>query len=95
MFKIVSVPVQFNGTIDVSVNAGLHDEDAILLAEKIALSRVIAHTDNPDAPESDAFEEYCEECSHAMKPHAERDWDSATVSGPGGMWSLPGGNEPA
>ena len=60
---IIDVPVQFTGTVSVQVPDRLSPDDAKLLATKLALARILATTDNPDAPEDDAFDDYADECS--------------------------------
>ena len=59
----VQVSVQFNGTVTVDVPDGLSEADAKLLAGKLALARILATCDNPDAPEEEAFTEYFVHCS--------------------------------
>lgn len=66
----------------------ISDEDARLLAEKLALARILATVDSPDAPEDKAFEEYTAECSEEAREHADLDWDSARVIDVGANWSL-------
>jgi hypothetical protein len=86
--KQLDVPVQFSGIVTVKVPDHLSDADAKLLAGKLALARILATSDNPDAPEDDACEEYADECSALGQPTAEQDWDQCEVSGVGGQWSL-------
>ena len=69
------IEVKFDGVVSVNVPDHLSKGDAKILAGKIALARVVAVTDNPDAPEEESFEEYCEECSKKAKKTAEQDWD--------------------
>jgi 2-polyprenyl-6-methoxyphenol hydroxylase-like FAD-dependent oxidoreductase len=90
----IQVPVQFTGVVDVTVPDGLSDPDAKLLADKIALARVLATCDNPDAPEDDAFEEYEDECSADAKVRAGMDWDHATAKVTTGAWIVPQENGP-
>jgi hypothetical protein len=85
----IQVPVQFTGVVDVTVPDGLSGADAKLLADKIALARVLATCDNPDAPEDEAFEEYEDECSADAKVRAEMDWDHATAKVTTGAWTVP------
>jgi len=84
--KRIDVPVYFAGTVTVLVPGNLAASDARLLASKVALARILATTDNPDAPEGDAYEDYAEECSPGARPTAERDWDSSRVGGICGEW---------
>lgn len=83
--KII-VPVVFSGTVDVEVPDHLHPKDAIRLASTIALARIVAVTDNPDAPEEQAFDEYQEEASPAAQATADEDWEKAKITGVGGTW---------
>ena len=53
--------MQFTGTVLVPDH--LSTGDARLLANKLALARILATIDNPDAPDDDACEDYIEECS--------------------------------
>jgi hypothetical protein len=82
--KRIDVPVQFTGTVTVLVPDHLSAADARLLANKLALARILATTDNPDAPEEDACEDYAQECS--AKATAEEDWDSCEIQGVSGKW---------
>jgi hypothetical protein len=82
--KRIDVPVRFTGTVTVLVPDHLSAADARLLAKKLALARILATTDNPDAPEDDACGDYIEECS--AKATAEQDWDLCDVQGVGGKW---------
>jgi hypothetical protein len=86
--KRIDVSVHFSGTVTVLVPDRLSIDDARLLANKLALARILVTTDNPDAPEEDACEEYAEECSAKARRTAERDWDSCKVQGVGGRWDL-------
>ena len=59
----IDVHVNFIGEVRVVVPDHLSADDSSLLAEKLALARILATCDNPDAPEDDACCEYAEECS--------------------------------
>lgn len=83
----IDVPVQFTGTVSVDVPDHLSPADANLLATKVALARIIATCDNPDAPEEDALDEYADECSDPALETAESDWDKCKVLGVGGRWT--------
>ena len=83
---IINIPVQFTGTVSIQVPDRLSPEDAKLLATKIALARILATTDNPDAPEDDALSDYADECSHHARKTAEQDWDRCEMSGVSGSW---------
>jgi hypothetical protein len=82
----VNIPVQFTGTVSVQVPDHLSSNDAKLLATKIALARILATTNNPDAPEDDAISDYSEGCSHHARKTAEQDWDQSEVQGVSGSW---------
>ena len=83
----IDVPIQFSGTVSVLVPDRLCDADATLLATKLALSRIVATADNPDAPEDDACEDYAKECSEQARNTAESDWDQGKISSIGGRWT--------
>jgi hypothetical protein len=84
---IINIPVQFSGTVIVQVPDRLSPEDAKLLATKIALARILATTDNPDAPDDDAFTDYSDKCSHQAWQTAQADWDRCEMSGVSGSWT--------
>ena len=82
----IDVPVRFSGIVVVDVPDHLGTSlDAVLLANKVALARVVATTVNPDAPEEDALDEYKKECSNPET--AEADWDACKMEGVGGGWN--------
>jgi hypothetical protein len=83
----VDVPVQFTGTVSVQVPDRLSTTDAKLLATKLALARILATTDNPDAPEDEAYEDYADKCSSLAWRTAQADWDRCEVSGVSGQWT--------
>jgi hypothetical protein len=86
--KQLDVPLQFTGVVTVLVPNRLSAADAKLLAHKVALARIIATCDAPDAPEDDACGEYAAECSDTAQATAEQDWDSSKIIGVGGEWSV-------
>jgi len=88
MAKIV-VPVAFTGTVEVEVPSGVPQGRREALARKVALARVLATTENPNAPEDDACAEYGEEFKLG-EATAGRDWDGCVTTGVSGKWSLPG-----
>jgi len=88
--KRLSVAVRFAGTVTILVPDHLSPADARLLANKLALARILATTDNPDAPEDAACGDYIEECSVSAQATAEEDWDRCEVQGVGGKWTLKG-----
>lgn len=82
----IDVPVQFTGEISVLVPDHLSPNDAKLLAQKVALARIVATCDNPDAPEEEACCDYAEQCSDAAQATADHDWDECEINGVGGTW---------
>jgi hypothetical protein len=84
---VIDVPVQFSGTVSVQVPDRLSPDDATLLATKLALARILATTDNPDAPEDSAFADYADECSELGRKTAEDDWDHCKLNGVSGQWT--------
>jgi hypothetical protein len=86
MTKIV-VPVGFMGMVEVEVPASVPEERREALAGKIALARLLATTENPDAPEEDACGEYEEE-SGIDEATANREWDGCMAAGVSGQWWL-------
>ena len=84
----LDIPIHFCGTIRVRVPDHLSIADAQLLATKIALTRILATTEKPDAPEDDVFEDYTEECSDPVRTTADQDWDRCEVGGVCGQWSI-------
>ena len=83
----VMVPVSFTGMVEVEVPAAVPQERCEALAHKVALARVLATTENPDAPEDDACEEYQVEFG-LDEATAERNWDACRTTGVSGNWSL-------
>jgi hypothetical protein len=83
----VVVPVSFTGAVEVEVPAGVPAKRWEALARKVALARLLATTENPDAPEEDACAEYAEE-SRLSEATAGRDWDGCRTTGASGRWSL-------
>lgn len=86
----IDVPVQFTGVVTVLVPKHLSAADAKLLANKVALARILATCDNSDAPEDAACMDYLEECSDNAQPTAEKDWDRSRIHGVGGEWTVIG-----
>ena len=84
---IINVPVQFTGTVSVQVPDHLSTTDAKLLATKVTLARILATTDNPDAPEDDAISDYADKCSHQAWRQHRPDWDRCEMSGVSGSWA--------
>ena len=84
----VVVPVTFTGTVEVEIPAGVPQERCEALAHKVALARMLATTENPDAPEDDACAEDEQEFGLG-EATAGQDWDGCMTTGVSGMWSLP------
>jgi hypothetical protein len=87
MQKIV-VSVTFTGTVEVEVPVAVPQERHEALARKVALAQVLATTDNPDAPEDQACEEYETEFG-LDEATAEREWDACRTTSVNGAWALP------
>ena len=87
----IDVSVNFIGEVRVVVPDHLSADASSLLAEKLALARILATCDNPDAPEDDACCEYAEECSDTAQATAEEDWDACEVETVSGAWLATGG----
>jgi hypothetical protein len=79
--------VQFTGVVSIEVPEHLSSGDAALLATQVALARILATCDNPDAPEDDACMAYVEKCSDRARMTAEDDWDRCEVQSVGGQWT--------
>jgi hypothetical protein len=88
--KRIDVPVQFVGTVTILVPDHLSAADARLLANRLTLARILATTNNPDAPEDAACGDYIDHCSVTAQATAEEDWDFCEVQGVGGKWLLKG-----
>jgi predicted Rossmann-fold nucleotide-binding protein len=86
--KRVEVPLQFTGVVSVTVPGHFSTDDARLLAEKVALCRILATCDNSDAPDDEACMDYLEKCSDTAQAIAEQDWDSSKIIGVGGQWTV-------
>lgn len=84
--KTINIPVSFQGTVAVTLSADLDDGQALALARNLALSRVMATTENPDAPDEEAFDDFLAETG-IPNGAAERFWDEATVSVAYGIWT--------
>jgi hypothetical protein len=83
----VGVSVNFTGVVEVELPADVPQERREALARKVALARVLATTENPDAPDDDACAEYEEEFNLGDTT-AGRDWDGCVTTGVSGTWSL-------
>jgi hypothetical protein len=85
-YVTVEVPVTFHGVVSIDVPASIPPDRRKALAGKVALARVIATVENPDAPEEDACQGYAEEFELPGK-QAEEDWDSCMHVSMGGHWA--------
>jgi len=83
----ITIPVRFQGTVEIELPKGLTKERREFLAKKIVLARIVATMDNPDAPEEDACWEYQEEFGLSDET-AEKDWDATKTEGVAGSWYL-------
>lgn len=79
------VRVRFDGDVKVLVPEHVSDADADVLAEKMALSRIVATTDNSNGPEEVACDEYLDEASGNA---SEKDWDESSCATIGGSWTI-------
>jgi hypothetical protein len=86
MAKVV-VSVSFTGAVEVEVPDDVPQERREALARKVALARVSATTESPDAPEDDACAEYEEEFG-LDEATAGHDWDGCETTSVSGKWSL-------
>ena len=84
---IHKVKVTFHGVVEVEVNSLTSTANIQALAEKLALSRILATTDNPDAPDDEAFDEFVEE-TEIPEDIAGEAWDNAILNGISGTWEL-------
>lgn len=90
----IYVPVLFDGTVTVEVPSNLSKIKQKQLAKKLALARILATTDNPDAPEDEAFEDYLIDTklnelpeTHSKIRSAQKDWDLSKCNGVSGTWT--------
>jgi hypothetical protein len=88
----VVVPVTFTGAVEVEVPPGLPPERREALARKVVLARILATTENPDAPEEEACAEYEAEFG-LSESTAGREWDGCKTTGVSGSWSLPAADD--
>ena len=81
----INVDVTFNGTVAVEVPDSIPLSQQLALAQHITLSRVVATTDNPDAPDEDA----CDDLARMLKltdDAAGELWDKVQFAGTSGSW---------
>ena len=82
---IISVPVKFEGTVEVEVPTNIPLFRVKALAKSVALAKILATTDNPDAPEDAACEEYADKYN-LIEAVAEMNWDGCKVLSVSGCW---------
>jgi len=92
MFTRLRVGVSFVGTVDVYVPAELPAANKLVLARVMALSKVLATTDNPDSPDDEALEDYLLQCD-VDESVAERHYDDSRVGDVSGSWMASGSNQ--
>jgi len=81
------VPVSFEGSVEVLVPKDIPADRRKVLAEKLAVARILATVENVDAPEADACDEY-EEQFGLDEEQAGKEWDAAQVTeNVSGKWS--------
>lgn len=90
------IEVEFRGTVEVLVPDHVSDHNADLLAPKLALAKILATTENIDAPEDQACEEYLDEADYPLKnifskgakpiAPSEKDWDESSATVVTGTW---------
>jgi hypothetical protein len=85
----VEVNIQFVGTVKATVPKGIPEDQAIELAKKMVLARVLATMENPDAPEDAACMEYRDEFELSDEV-AEEHWDNTRTGDVGGEWLVLG-----
>jgi hypothetical protein len=82
--------VQFSGLVKVVIPHDVPANQQRALAEKYALARIVATTDNPDGPEQDACDEYAEEFA-VNENVAGNHWDRTYADGVSGLWTAQNG----
>ena len=87
----IKVTVVFRGTIEVLVPEDIPIEQQRILAQNIALSRIIVSDDNPDAPEDEACQEY-QEYFNLDEEKAGKNWDLCDINSITGNWEFDNGN---
>lgn len=83
---IIDVPVVFNGVVKVEVPDTVPADQRQSLAEVYALSKVLATTNNPDAPDDYACNQYAEEFGLSEDVAGEH-YDAVTDDGVVGDWT--------
>ena len=82
---IIAVPVRFDGMVMVDVPEAVPKEQREYLAHALALTQVLATTDNDDAPEDAACDEYQMEFQ-LTEEQAGTNWDNCRVKEIYGKW---------
>lgn len=83
----IRVDVLFRGVVEVCVPLLVPSNRRRALAEKLAICRLLATTDNPDAPEDAACDEYSEVFG-LTDEEATFEWNTADVESVTGTWSI-------
>jgi len=83
----VDVPVAFRGVVSVIVPHDVPTGQRRPLAEKFALARILATTENPDAPDDDACADFANDFK-LDEDEASETWDKVYDNGVGGAWEL-------
>lgn len=81
----LDILIKFTGVVEVEVPATLKPEHQKILGQKLALSRIVASFDNPDAPDEEACEDYASETGKD-EDEAGQDWDASRVTDLNGTW---------
>jgi hypothetical protein len=84
-FATLRVPVTFTGVVTVLVPTSVPEDRRATLANKLATARILATTDNPDAPEDNACEEY-RETFDLTESKAGMEWDACECDSVSGQW---------
>ena len=85
--KKILIPVKFEGMVEVEIPENVPTSRARPLAGNLVLARILATTDNPDAPEDVACEEYAEKFD-LSETVAGKEWDEVVIQGVSGAWTL-------
>lgn len=86
----VHVNLQFKGEVEVKVPISVPENQRKRLATLLALAKILATTDNPDAPEDEACDQYANEFGLTNFGLANRvagqQWDNSEIVGVSGSW---------
>ena len=77
--------VSFKGIVEIYVPVTVPSSRRRALAEKLALCRLVAVTDNPDAPEDVAWEKYGE-AFDLNEEKAAAEWCECNIENVSGVW---------